>query len=265
MNSIKTVINAFLEAPTIIKNAKLRKYYILPGIIGMILFVMIIFLANKFSNVLIAQLLKWFKIGGQSYGDSSLSWLKEVFYWLIKVIMWVSIIIVYFFIYKTILLVLISPILSYVSEKVDNKLTNRSFSFSIKENMSFITRGAHIGLICFIKQMIATGVIFILGIFIPPFSIIGPICIFIVQGYFTGFAFMDYTLERYKFSTKESMRFLKKKRIYSLLSGSIFTVLLLIPVLGIFVAPLITCVAVTRITLALMRNDKDYDGYISID
>jgi CysZ protein len=130
--------------------------------------------------------------------------------------------------------------------------------------MSFLVRGANIGIVCFIKQIFVMIVLFVLEIFIPPIVIISPIIIFLMQGYFTGFAFMDYTLERYKFTTKESMKFLSKKRIYSILCGTIFNILIFIPVIGIFIAPITTCVAVTKLTLDLINNDKEYEKYTII-
>lgn len=65
---------------------------------------------------------------------------------------------------------------------------------------------------------------------------------------------MDYTLERYNLSPKESLDFLKKQRVYAALCGGIFTLLFFIPVVGIFIAPLITCVATTMITLELLKE-----------
>ena len=80
---------------------------------------------------------------------------------------------------------------------------------------------------------------------------------FLLQGYFTGFSFIDYTLERYNFTPEESLKFLKKQRFYSLWIGSIFTILFLIPFIGIFIAPLVTCVAATKVTLELLKEEAN--------
>ena len=49
--------------------------------------------------------------------------------------------------------------------------------------------------------------------------------------------------------------------MYAALCGGIFTLLFFIPIIGIFIAPLITCVATTKITLELL---KDYPQSNSI-
>ena len=93
--------------------------------------------------------------------------------------------------------------------------------------------------------------------FLFPINLSIPLLMFLLQGYFTGFSFIDYTLERYNFTPEESLKFLKKQRFYSLWIGSIFTILFLIPFIGIFIAPLVTCVAATKVTLELLKEEAN--------
>lgn len=243
MKAITLVFNSFLDSFKVIKDASLRKFYFLPGIISIFLFGGFIYLGEYLSLNLASALENFFKL--QEYGS--------ILYIFIKILVWICTIFFYYLVYKSLLLVIISPILGYVSERVETHLTGKKFDFTFKDNLRFLVRGIDIGLKSFFKQMIGTCVVMLLG-FIFPINLSIPLLIFIIQGYFTGFSFMDYTLERYNLSPKESLDFLKKQRVYAALCGGIFTLLFFIPVVGIFIAPLITCVATTMITLELLKE-----------
>lgn len=242
--SVLSIIRAFLDSFRIIREAGLRKFYFLPGLIGIGLFLIFVGIGNMLSGSLAQFLENFFHI--QKY--------YSIVFILIRVLVWVCSILFYYLIYKSLLLMILSPILSYVSERVEYHLTGKKYNFTMKDNIAFIGRSIDIGFRSFIKQMIGSCLIMLLG-FIFPINLSIPLLIFILQGYFTGFSFMDYTLERYKLSTSASLMFLKKQRVCSAVSGIIFTLLFFIPFFGIFIAPLVTCVAVTKITVELL-NDK---------
>ncbi|MBU3841434.1 MAG: EI24 domain-containing protein [Candidatus Fusobacterium pullicola] len=243
MKAITLVFNSFSDSFKVIKDAGLKKFYFLPGIISMFLFGGFIYLGEYLSLNLASALENFFKL--QEYGS--------ILYIFIKILVWICTVFFYYLVYKSLLLVIISPILGYVSERVETHLTGKKFDFTFKDNLRFLIRGIDIGLKSFFKQMVGTCVVMLLG-FIFPINLSIPLLIFIIQGYFTGFSFMDYTLERYNLSPKESLDFLKKQRVYAALCGGIFTLLFFIPVVGIFIAPLITCVATTMITLELLKE-----------
>lgn len=246
LKSISLVFNSFLESFAIVREAKLKKFYFLPGIISIGLFFTLVALGDYLSLTLSKSLEDFFKLGEY----------QSFLYILIKILIWVCTVFFYYLIYKSLLLVILSPILGYISERVETHLTGKEFNFSFGDNINFLIRGVNIGLKSFFKQMVGTCVVMLLG-FIFPINLSIPLLIFIIQGYFTGFSFMDYTLERYNLSPKESLQFLKKQRVYAALCGGIFTILFFIPIIGIFIAPLITCVATTKITLELLKNSTN--------
>ena len=243
--TIVSIFKAFGDSFTIIRQAKLRKFYFLPGIIGIILFAIFIAFGDFVSANLTGLLEDFFHIGEY----------HSFLYLLIRILIWFCTILFYYLIYKSLLLIILSPVLGYVSERVETHLTGKKYSFTMKDNFRFIIRSIDIGFRSFVKQLIGTFVIMLLG-FIFPVNLSIPALIFIMQGYFTGFSFMDYTLERYNLNAKDSLEFLKKQRVCSVVAGSIFTILFFIPVLGIFIAPLVTCVAVTKITVELLNEQN---------
>lgn len=246
MKSIKLVLSSFSEAFSLIKIIGLRKYFFIPGVLGILLFLIVMLGANFISIGLIKYIENIFNINEY----------HSIISIILKITIWIIVASIYFLVYKSILLVILSPIMGYVSEKVDNYLTGREYNFSFNDNMRFIWREIQIGIKSFIKQLIGMFIIMLCS-FLFPINLSIPLLMFLLQGYFTGFSFIDYTLERYNFTPEQSLRFLKKQRLYSIWIGSIFTILFFIPFLGIFIAPLITCVASTKITLELLKNEKN--------
>lgn len=246
MKSIKLVLSSFSEALSLIKIIGLRKYFFIPGVLGILLFLIVMLGANFISISLIKYIENIFNINEY----------HSIISIILKITIWIIVASIYFLVYKSILLVILSPIMGYVSEKVDNYLTGRKYNFSFNDNMRFIWRGIQIGIKSFIKQLIGMFIIMLCS-FLFPINLSIPLLMFLLQGYFTGFSFIDYTLERYNFTPEQSLKFLKKQRLYSIWIGSIFTILFFIPFLGIFIAPLITCVASTKITLELLKNEKN--------
>jgi len=265
MTKFGYIFDCFIDAPKIIKDAKLKKYYLIPGIIGFLLFIMAIqgyLRLTRFTGKYFTTLAAERDFSGSIFG-TALNYLINFLAISDKFIIPIVLAIIFFFVFKPILIVLISPILSFLSEKIDEHLTNNKFEFSLKDNIKFILRGLKIGVICFLKQIIGTIILILIG-FIPIIGLLSPILIFLIQSYFTGFAFMDYTLERYQFSTKDSMKFIRKKRSYSVICGCVFTLLLIIPFIGIFIAPLITCAAVTKLTIFLIKDDDEYSDFLTM-
>ena len=246
MKSIKLVLTAFSESFSLIRIIGLKKYYFIPGILGAFLFILMMIGANFISGGLLNYLENIFNI----------SEYHSIISMILKITIWIVVASIYFLIYKSVLLVILSPFMGYVSEKVDNYLTGKEYDFSFNDNMRFIWRGIQIGVKSFIKHLICMFIIMLCS-FLFPINLSIPLLMFLLQGYFTGFSFIDYTLERYNFTPEESLKFLKKQRFYSLWIGSIFTILFLIPFIGIFIAPLVTCVAATKVTLELLKEERN--------
>ncbi|MGL5963853.1 MAG: EI24 domain-containing protein [Fusobacteriaceae bacterium] len=245
MNKIKIMIESYLSAPSTIKTQKLKWGYFVGGFIGILLLTIFYYLSGYVGDKIFIKLSTYFEI--QKY-TGALKWIIITF---IRVLM----ISIQYFFFKTILLGILSPFFSYISEKVEKYEDNIDYNFSLKQNIYFVFRGIRIASKSFVKEILYTLAILLLG-FIPVVNISIPILIFIVQSYFISYNFVDYTLERRKFSTKESSDFMKENKIAFVIGGGIFTILYFIPVLGIIVAPIIGIVAFTTTTLKILKDKK---------
>lgn len=67
----------------------------------------------------------------------------------------------------------------------------------------------------------------------------------IISMYYFGFFMIDYTGERYRLSIKQSVKFMRNNKGFAIANGLIFYLILMIPLLGLLVAPSYAVVAAT--------------------
>ncbi|MCK5780404.1 MAG: EI24 domain-containing protein [Psychrilyobacter sp.] len=242
LKKITFPINNYINAFSFIKKNKLSKFYLIPGIINIILVLIFFFLSSLFSDFII-------KFSENIVGEN----FNEYIQTFIKFIMYLSFLATYYLLYKTLVLVILSPFLSYLSEKTESIIRNKEFNYTIKDNIYFIKRGIRVTLQSFLREFFFT-VIILLLFFIPPFVPFIPLLIFLVQSYYIGFAFVDYTLERHDYNIGTQV--IRKNPVFFLINGGLFTLILFIPFIGIFIAPLVTVIATTTGTLKLLEEEK---------
>lgn len=139
-------------------------------------------------------------------------------------------------IFLTLFLIIGTPYLSFLSGKIQKLVTGSSPEFKWKKFGFEIYRGLSISLRNTFKQIL--WFILILAIsYIPYMEFITPFFGFIIQAYYNGILITDYTLEQKGFSIKESLDFYKTNKFGMFSTGLGFMFILLIPVVGWFLAP----------------------------
>ena len=240
-------IEHFVKAHQFVWNNQLRKYLIISGLIFLLLFSVTIEFVIKgidsfqptATSFLLEKLKTYINLSVQdiNYG------IKGTF-WIIKHTIESN----KDSIFTTIFLVIGTPYFSIISRKVSEILLegNTSSSSWYKE----IIRGLKISIKNTFKQL---GLIILITLisFIPVIGIFTPLLTFIVQAYYNGILMTDYSLERHGYSVKESEVFYKKNKPVLFAIGLGFMFMLLIPVVGWFLAPTYALVA-----SALYFSDK---------
>lgn len=148
--------------------------------------------------------------------------------------------------YKYLLLICVSPFMGPLSAKVEEILTGESTEskFTLKQVSYEMIRGIRITLRNVFRELGITLLLLILGL-IPIFTVFVTPLIFLVQAYYAGFGNLDYYLER-RANIKQSVAYVKKNRGMAIGNGAGFLLLLLIPVLGLFLAPVMSTIAATK-------------------
>ena len=110
-------------------------------------------------------------------------------------------------------------------------INNKKYGFSLKQIVHDVKRALKLILRNIILEALTIlGIIllfYILNIFFENYSdqlsIIENIMIIVIAFYYYGFAFMDYSLERWKIDEKNSVQFIRKHKGLALAIGAVFT------------------------------------------
>ncbi|MFT4683366.1 MAG: CysZ protein [Flavobacteriales bacterium] len=202
------------------------------------------------------------ELPGADVWDKTLNFVKSMATYAINFIVWLSLIIVFHKLNKYLVLIVMSPVMSIISERTDEIITGKKYPFDWRQLIKDVWRGVLIALRNLFFEMSITILLLSLNlaitVFLPFLSIITTplvaVALFFIGAYYYGFSTMDYTNERYRLSTGESVRYIRKNKGLAVSNGSIFALWLAIPVLGTYVgtvfAPVTCTVGATLSMLA---------------
>ena len=112
-------------------------------------------------------------------------------------------------------------------------------------------RGVRLTFRNLIREVFFTIIVMILS-FIPFVSVISVPLIFIIQAYYAGFGNMDYYLERHYPSVSGTAAYVRGSKGIAIGNGIVYLLLLIIPVLGLLIAPTF---GATAATLSIMDDE----------
>jgi CysZ protein len=235
-------IQSFFEAHRFINKHRLWKWIIVPGIIYCILFVAGMYLFGKTSSMATAFVLQ--KSGLKAWVDSMheswLNWLVIMGQFFIIIILFLF----YFSLFKFVFLIIGSPVFAYLSEKTESIIEGKEFPFSFPQFLKDIVRGIKIALRNLLWQTVYVVTILILS-FIPVVGWIAPLVALLTECYYFGFSMLDYSSERHKLSTSQSIAFIGNHKGLAIGNGLVFYVMHLLPFIGWLLAPSYAVVAAT--------------------
>lgn len=162
---------------------------------------------------------------------------------LLKMLINTIFVIMIFYTYQFISLLILPPLYSYISEKVQLVLTGIDSEFSFSQLMNDIKRGLIIAIKNVFYQMMIALVVILLSIFLPFLAPFAPFVLFFVGAYFQGFSMMDYRNEYHRLSVVESMKYIKEHKGIAIGNGTVFQLFLLVPIIGTIFAPVFSIVA----------------------
>ncbi len=250
-NGFSTGFKSFFKAIPFIFNNRLWWTFLIPLIINIIMyfggFMLMDFLANL-SNHSIDQ---WFTHAGNSRFMEMLPGILE---WLVKFLMQVLFFFVFVYFSGYIILIILSPLFAWISERTDQILNQTDFPFSMGQFFEDIWRGIRIALRNMVYQTGIT-ILVLIATLLPVINIVsGPVAavfLFFVSAYFYGFSYMDYTSERRRLKVRESINLMRKYRGMAIANGLLFSLTLFIPFCGIMLAGFTAIVSTVGATLAM--------------
>lgn len=251
LKEIIIAIQSYLQAHRFIVKHRLWKWILIPGILYAILFFTGMYFLGKSSSAAIEYMLT--TSGAKKWMDTiEGSWLKLLFIFG-RLILQLILMLLYFSLFKYLFLIIGSPLFAYLSEKTESIIEGKDFPFSIKQLLKDIVRGIRIALRNTLWQTVYAISILILA-FIPIVGWFTPLIALLVECYYLGFSMLDYSCERNKLSTSQSIAFIGKHKGLAIGNGIVFYLMHLVIGIGWVLAP---SYAVIAATLSLYKVKKD--------
>ena len=128
-----------------------------------------------------------------------------------------------------IVVVLLSPILAMLSEKIEEIITGKSYDYSFKMLVNDIKRGAIIAFRNLVWFYVFVGLFLgVMGLFnLSAKSFVIFAIPFIVGFYYYGFSFLDYVNERRRLNIQQSIYFVSKHKGLAMSIGSVYSIFFL--------------------------------------
>lgn len=133
---------------------------------------------------------------------------------------------------KYMVVVLLSPLLSFLSQKCEKVLTGKTYPFSMAQLWHDIQRSFRIVVRNLMWEYTFFLVIFLVSVLGWKNANSAPIfyLTFLIGFFYYGFSFLDYVNERRKLDIDESIIFIRKHRGLAIAIGGIYSLLILMPV-----------------------------------
>lgn len=251
LKEIIIALQAYYKAHQFIKEHKLWKWIFIPGIVYALLFMVSMYYFGKTSNQFIEFLS--LKTGLKVWLDKMNSGFMGLLFTLGSLFLWLVMMLFYFSLFKYIFLIIGSPIFAFLSEKTEAIIENVDYPFSLSQLTSDIFRGSWIAARNALWQTVYMLCILIVSV-IPLIGWLTPVMAVIIECYYYGFSMLDYSMERNKKTTSESITFIGQNKGLAIGNGIVFYAMHLIPIIGWVLAPAYAVIAATLSIITLREQ-----------
>lgn len=237
-------VQAYFNAFALLSKLKLWKYFAIPIIISIITASAIFVSAYGLSDnvgALFSKLWVW-------------EWGKAAFTNISTFLGGIIIVALGIVLYKHIVMALVAPFMSPVSEKIELHLLGKVHQHRNTSFAEQLWRGIRLNIRNLVMELCLTIPILILKV-IPVINIFSTALLFLVQAYYAGFGNMDYTLERH-YGYKESIQFVRRNRGVAIGNGIPFLVLLFVPIIGVILVLPYSVTAATLRTVEQLQAEE---------
>lgn len=242
LKEIIIAIQAFFKAHRLIRENKLWKWILIPGILYCVLFLVSVSYFSSTSS----EFIEWFilktglKNWNEKLNNGSLSLLLAIG----TMLVWFCSFMLYFSLVRSIFLIIGAPIFAYLSEKTTGIMEGKIQPIEGSRMLADIKRSIQLSVRNFFWQTIYILSILIIS-FIPIIGWLTPLLVMIIECYYFGFSMIDYSLERKKMSTVQSRFFIGHHKGFAIGNGMVFYSMHLIPIIGWVLAPAYAIIAAT--------------------
>ncbi len=241
---------SYFRAHRFIWKQRLWPYLLVPGFINLVLITFVIYSAIQLDDS-VHNMISSFSENKEALWFKMSDYLIRGFFYLLLAF-------VYFIIYKNLVLIIMSPVLALLSEKVDSLYTGREFPFKFNQFILDVWRGVKIAVRNMVIELGLIILLLLLGL-IPLLGLLAPFLIISIECYFYGYSMMDYSNERKQMTMRASNQYVRENKFLSITIGLMFYLMFLVPIIGWIFAP---CYAIVAGTLAVLEKDGVSAPYI---
>jgi len=243
-------LKCYSQALSFMFKNKLGWYFIFPLVFNILLFLAGFYSVSSLGDSVMLSIGEWINIEAWEF------WGSSFVVGLLKGLIWVVIRLLFFLIYAYvggyIIIIIMSPIFALLSEHTERIINGSTVPFSVRQFIKDIGRGVLLAIRNFAIEMLFTLLLFIVS-FIPIVGYFAAIVLFMVSAYFYGFSFLDYTFERRKFKIQTSVQFMRRNKGLAIGNGFVFSLVLLVPYVGVMLAGFVSVVSVVAATMAACK------------
>jgi CysZ protein len=206
-------LKSYWDALRFIRDYRLYWYFLIPAVLMLVIY----YLGNRIMNLSI---------------DADLSNMNGIVWYFIQVTINISIAILLMKFAKYVVVIVLSPLLSHLSQRCEKIITGNTYPIDYKQILLDVRRGIRLA----IRNLLWEYFFFLIILLI---SYIGwneptksPVfyLTFIIGFYYYGFSFIDYDNERRKLDEQTSIAFVRSHRGLAMGIGMIYSLLILVPV-----------------------------------
>jgi CysZ protein len=259
-NSLKLQISSFFyaikNAVPFIKRHQLSWFFAIPIFMNFLLLMITAWIGFKFSSSITDTFFDYIEsLLNDEFSDSF--WYKTTFVF-VNIAIRLAFLFLYFSVFKYIILVLLSPALAIMAEKINDKLNPLSKSHTYLIILKNTFRGVFISIYNFLKESILSLFLIVLTFFIPIFAPITAPAIIIIHIYYFGYSIVDYYVELNNLELNQRIKTIRKTRVFNFLIGLSFYLMFLIPFVGWVLAPIV-CIVLAGIGLNYYNKNQIID------
>lgn len=246
-------ISTHIRAIEFISKHSLWHYFVYPLAIMVLLWFGGFWSIMQLSNYIIDYGLEWLGLTGNEEGW--LGWLQAAAVFIVGLVLKLIFLLVLSSYLKYIVLIICSPILALLSERIDEIISGKKYPFNFGQFMHDMLRG----IVVTLRNLALETLVILACMIIAWIPIIGYVTIpflYLIAWYFMGFAMMDYTYERQRLTIGQGAQFTRKHKGLAIGNGFIFSMILLVPFAGLCIAPILSVVAATLAVIETKQEEN---------
>lgn len=129
---------------------------------------------------------------------------------------------------KYMVVIILSPLFSKISQQVEYELTGNTYPFNLKQLIHDIKRSMRLGVRNIMWELFFFTTVFLVGIIGWGNFYESPVrhVLFFISFYYYGFSFMDYVHERLRLNFEQSIQMCRSNRGIAISIGSVYSILI---------------------------------------